>query len=69
MSKVTVWQTGYHTSEEVAHVFEGNYDVAVQPEGVLVVLESVPDVSGKSEDGNVKRVRAVFSYYSRVMVD
>lgn len=62
MSTVVVHQTGDKFE------YSGNMDVAVQPEGVLVVLESMPDVTGKSEDGKMKRVRAVFAHYDRVEV-
>ena len=70
MSKVTVFVHDWKGGEFVTNsfVFDGDYEVAVQPDEILIILENVPDLLNKGE-GTVKRIKAVFNHYDRVEVD
>ena len=57
MSKVAVALAG----TDKAHTYEGNHDVALGPDGILIVNEVVPDVTGKSETGTVNKVRTLYN--------
>jgi len=52
MSKVIVLLT----NEEDGHVYEGDYDAQLTPGNALLVLETVPDVSGKGSETKQKIV-------------
>jgi len=67
MSKVTVYTWSFTDDKHDVHEFDGDFEVAVQPEKTLVILENLPDIA--KGEGTVKRIKAVFSDYARVEVD
>jgi hypothetical protein len=68
MSKVTVFVHDWKDDDTNSFVFDGDYEVAVQPDEILIILENVPDLLNKG-GGTVKRIKAVFNHYDRVEVD
>jgi hypothetical protein len=68
MSKLTVYTWSFTDDEYDVHEFDGDFEVAVQPEKTLVILENVPDLLNKG-GGTVKRIKAVFNDFARVEVD
>lgn len=59
MGKVAVSLAG--KDEGKAHTYEGNHDVALGPDGILIVNEVVPDVTGKSETGTTNKIRTLYN--------
>jgi hypothetical protein len=56
MSKVIVLLT----NEVDGHVYEGNYRVDLSPANALIVLEDVPNVTGKGSD-TVPHIRSIYN--------
>ena len=47
--------------EEQGHAYTGNYDAGVTPGNCLIVSETVPDVTGKSKEGAIARIRTIYN--------
>jgi hypothetical protein len=70
MSKVTIKYDVYDDVdvrvEEI--VYEGDYDIQVRPEKVLVVFENKPDIAGAKGE-TAPHVKAVYTEWHTVLVD
>ena len=62
-NKVTVFIPSF--DKDLNNVYEEheytNKKAGIGPEGVLIVTEVVPDVSGKSKDGTVENMVAMYA--------
>ena len=49
------------TDSEEGHVYEGDYDAQLTPNGQLLIVENIADVTGKSKDGLTTRIRCIYN--------
>lgn len=60
MPNVTVYIDTY-AHEELVDVWEGDYDVALQQDGRLVVVEAMPDVLNENDGKPIPRIRCIYN--------